>query len=38
VPLAAVQDAARHASSDTTRMYDRSRSAWREHPTHKLDF
>ena len=38
VPLAAVQDAARHASSDTTRMYDRSRAAWREHPTHKLDF
>jgi len=38
VPLAAVQDAARHASSDTTRLYDRARDAWREHPTHKLDF
>ena len=38
VPLAAVQDAARHASSDTTRRYDRSRTAWQEHPTHQLDF
>jgi site-specific recombinase XerD len=38
VPLAAVQDAARHASSDTTRRYDRARTGWREHPTHKLDF
>jgi site-specific recombinase XerD len=38
VPLAAVQDAARHASSDTTRLYDRARAAWREHPTHRLDF
>jgi integrase len=38
VSLAAVQDAARHASSDTTRRYDRSRTGWREHPTHHLDF
>jgi len=38
VPLVAVQDAARHASSDTTRLYDRTRAAWREHPTHRLDF
>ena len=38
VPLVAVQDAARHSSSDTTRLYDRARAAWREHPTHKLDF
>ncbi len=38
VPLPAVQDAARHASADTTRLYDRARAAWREHPTHKLDF
>ena len=38
VPLAVVQDSARHSSSDTTRMYDRSRAGWREHPTHKLDF
>lgn len=38
VPLAVVQDAARHASADTTRLYDRTRSAHAEHPTHKLDF
>jgi integrase/recombinase XerD len=38
VPLVAVQDAARHASSDTTRLYDRARDRWREHPTHRLDF
>jgi hypothetical protein len=38
VPLQAVQDAARHASPDTTRMYDRARAAWREHPTHRLRF
>jgi site-specific recombinase XerD len=38
VPLPAVQDAARHASADTTRLYDRSRVAFREHPTHKLVF
>ena len=38
VPLVAVQDAARHSSADTTRLYDRARAAWREHPTHKLDF
>jgi integrase/recombinase XerD len=38
VPLAAVQDAARHASANTTRTYDRLRSAYREHPTHLLDF
>jgi integrase/recombinase XerD len=38
VPLVAVQDAARHSSSDTTRLYDRARAAFREHPTHKLDF
>ena len=37
VPLVTVQDAARHASSDTTRLYDRARAAWREHPTHRLD-
>jgi integrase/recombinase XerD len=38
IPLVAVQDAARHSSADTTRLYDRARAAWREHPTHKLDF
>ena len=38
VSLVAVQDAARHSSSDTTRMYDRARAAFREHPTHGLDF
>jgi integrase/recombinase XerD len=38
VPLVVVQDAARHSSSDTTRLYDRARAAFREHPTHKLDF
>ena len=38
VPLQAVQDAPRHASPDTTRMYDRTRAAWREHPTHRLRF
>jgi site-specific recombinase XerD len=38
VPLAAVQDAARHASPETTRLYDRSRSAFTEHPTHTLTF
>jgi len=38
VPLAVVQDSARHSSSDTTRLYDRSRAGWREHPTHRLDF
>jgi integrase len=38
VPLVAVQDAARHASSDTTRLDDRARAAWREHPTHRLNF
>ena len=38
VPLVAVQDGARHSSSETTRRYDRTRTAWHEHPTHKLDF
>ena len=38
VPLPAVQDAARHASADTTRLYDRSRVAFKEQPTHKLVF
>jgi site-specific recombinase XerD len=38
VPLAAVQDAARHASPETTRLYDRARTGFREHPTHKLRF
>ena len=38
VPLAAVQDAARHASPETTRGYDRARNAYEEHPTHKLAF
>jgi integrase/recombinase XerD len=38
VPLPTVQDAARHASADTTRLYDRSRVAFKEHPTHKLVF
>lgn len=38
VPLAAVQDAARHSSADTTRLYDRTRAAFREHPTHLLAF
>lgn len=37
VGLAAVQDAARHSSSDTTRRYDRARDAYKEHPTHLLD-
>ena len=36
--LAAVQDAARHASADTTRLYDRKRDAYRAHPTHGLVF
>ena len=36
--LGTVQDAARHASPTTTRLYDRSRIAYREHPTHALDF
>jgi integrase/recombinase XerD len=36
--LAAVQDAARHASADTTRLYDRRRDAYRTHPTHDLVF
>jgi integrase len=36
--LAAVQDAARHASADTTRLYDRKRDAYRTHPTHELVF
>jgi len=38
VSLPAVQDAARHASADTTRLYDRSRIAFKEHPTHQLVF
>ncbi|MCA1681293.1 MAG: site-specific integrase, partial [Actinobacteria bacterium] len=38
VALAAVQDAARHASPETTRLYDRTRNAFTEHPTHTLDF
>jgi integrase/recombinase XerD len=38
VPLAAVQDAARHASPETTRLYDRARTNFREHPTHRLRF
>jgi len=38
VPLVVVQDAARHSSSDTTRLYDRARAQFREHPTHRLDF
>ncbi len=38
IPLAAVQDAARHASPETTRLYDRARTGFREHPTHKLTF
>jgi integrase/recombinase XerD len=38
IPLAAVQDAARHASPETTRLYDRARTGFREHPTHKLKF
>jgi len=38
VSLAAVQDAARHASPETTRLYDRARTGFREHPTHKLRF
>jgi integrase len=36
--LASVQDAARHASADTTRLYDRKRDAYRSHPTHDLVF
>jgi integrase/recombinase XerD len=36
--LAAVQDAARHASADTTRLYDKKRDAYRTHPTHDLVF
>jgi site-specific recombinase XerD len=38
VSLASVQDAARHASPETTRLYDRARTGFREHPTHKLRF
>ena len=34
--LATVQDAARHASADTTRPYDKKRDAYRTHPTHEL--
>lgn len=37
VSLAAVQDAARHSSADTTRLYDRSRAGFDDHPTHVLD-
>lgn len=37
VPLAAVQDAARHSSADTTRLYDRSRAGFKDHPTHALN-
>jgi site-specific recombinase XerD len=36
--LATVQDAARHASADTTRLYDKKRDAYRTHPTHELVF
>ena len=36
--LATVQDAARHASADTTRLYDRRHDAYRTHPTHELVF
>jgi len=36
--LAAVQDAARHASPATTRRYDRSRAAYKESPAHLLTF
>ena len=38
VPLVAVQDAARHSSSDTTSASTTGRARRREHPTHKLDF
>ncbi|HEX8158559.1 MAG TPA: hypothetical protein VF526_14340 [Solirubrobacteraceae bacterium] len=38
MPLAAVQDAACHASPETTRLYDRTTNAFTEHPTHTLDF
>ncbi len=38
VPLPETQDAARHSSADTTRLYDRSRAGFREHPTHLLAF
>jgi len=38
VPLPQTQDAARHASADTTRLYDRARAGFREHPTHRLTF
>ncbi|MBV9197413.1 MAG: tyrosine-type recombinase/integrase [Solirubrobacterales bacterium] len=38
VDLPTVQDSARHASSDMTRRYDRSRASFREHPTHLLTF
>jgi integrase/recombinase XerD len=37
-PLVCVQDAARHASPETTRLYDRTRTAFQEHPTHRLLF
>ncbi|MGA2925070.1 MAG: tyrosine-type recombinase/integrase [Solirubrobacteraceae bacterium] len=37
IPLAVVKDAARHASPATTRIYDRDRSSFSEHPTHKLN-
>jgi integrase/recombinase XerD len=36
--LATVQDAARHASADTTRLHDKKRDAYRTHPTHELVF
>ncbi|MGZ4288131.1 MAG: tyrosine-type recombinase/integrase [Solirubrobacteraceae bacterium] len=36
--LATVQDAARHASADTTRLYDKRRDAYRTHPTRELVF
>lgn len=37
VPLPVVQDAARHSSAETTRIYDRSRTEYDDHPTHLLD-
>ncbi len=36
VPLAVVQDAARHSQADTTRLYDRARDDHEGHPTHEL--
>ena len=38
ISLAAVQDAARHESADTTRLYDRKRGRYANHPARALNF